>query len=219
MSFRTIGFAAVLGVATLAATAASATVQTYTDYTSWAAAVTGTISTNTTVNPADVGTSVSSVTLNDGTVISFFDGVTHASTSLQIEQPGNGWGSWTGWNGSYTGAVYWWMNVSDLEFGSSTVSAFAFEIEPDLPTNDIFVTLTLSTGDPVQLDFASVSDVKFFGWVGDGVTSVSFQSNDDFGVGNFLSVRDVAAPEPATLSLIGAGVLGMGALRRRKAKA
>src|SRR5262249_47306194 len=162
--------------------------------------------------------SISVITLNDGTQIDL------TPAMVNVRQPGNptsgkSWSPWSGWSGNYTGNVYWSQGALTLDFGLSQVLGLGFEIQPDLTTQGtITVTVRLDTGEMLQQDFASLSDVKFFGWAGDGVSSVSIVSNDDFGIGDFVSAkpRTTDAPEPMTLSLIGAGVLGMGALRRRK---
>lgn len=217
MSFKAIGFAAVLGAATFAATAASATVTGYSDGATWAAAFGGPYSTNFTVPSGLLNQTISSITLSDGTTIDLQNGAT-----VNVSQPGNNWGTWSGWTGNYTGAVYWSASALTLDFSLTPVVAFGFEIQPNFVfTGSINISMTLDDGTQVDQSFSSISDTKFYGWIGTGVQSVTISGEDDFGIGNFVSAKErtTDAPEPATLSLIGAGVLGMGALRRRKAKA
>jgi len=214
MVFRAFGLAAAFGAALFTVTAVSAApITTFTDKSAWTTAVTGMTVINTISNPNADGTTVTSITLDDGTVLSLGSGVAVAHPP----GGGTGWGAW-GASG-YTGAVYWSKGATNLNFGITPVEAFGVELETE-NNKASTITLTLSDSSVITHTFDNNSTVNFFGWVGAGVTSAVIDGNDDFAFGNFVTASTPdGAPEPATLSLIGAGLAGLGALRRRKAKA
>lgn len=207
MTFRSLGFVAVLGAAVFAANVANASVATYTDEATWAAAAGGAV-TNTTTDPRSSGTSINTITLDDGTVISL-------TQSLEVHRIGDGWATWSG---VYAGTVYTDYFSTEIDAAITPVLAMGFEIEPD-PFDLYDITLELSDGTTLTQSVQGDSGAAFFGWVGAGITSIKISSAADFAFGNFFTSGATPAPEPMTLSLVGAGLAGIGALRRRKAKA
>ncbi len=207
MSIRSLGFSAVLGAALFASAAADASVATYTDKSQWTADVSGPI-TNTTTDP-NVGSTTSSITLDDGTVIGL-------DRSLSVVTIGSGWATWSG---GYTGVVYTDYNSTSIGATVTPVTALGFEIEPD-PFDLIEISLTLVDGSVITQNVQGDSGAAFYGWIGTGITSFTISSREDFAFGNFYTAGAAApTPEPLTLSLMGAGLAGIGALRRRKARA
>lgn len=203
MSLRAIGAAVAFSMAVLAAPAANA-VAMYDNLTDWATAL-GSSYVNTTTDPNSTFTDVNTITLDDGTVLTL-------GSSANVRQIGVGWGTWSG---GYTGIVYYTNGATSFSFSLTPVGALGFEIEPN-PFAVYDITLTLEDASVLTQSVDGNAGAKFFGWVGAGITSVTISSDVDFAFGNFFSPGSV--PEPATLALIGAGLAGMGVLRRRKAK-
>lgn len=179
----------------------------YSDKAAWLAAAGGSaIETNS--DPRPLFSNVNSITLLDGTTL----GLSSNATLVQI---GNGWATWCC---GYTGNVYNGNGVSSIASAISSVSAFGFYMEPNIFST---FTMTLTTSDNSVLSYpvSGVGGAGFFGWVGSGVTSFQMSADPNafgFAFGDFFDVQSRAVPEPATLSLIGAGVAAAGALRRRK---
>ena len=67
-----------------------------------------------------------------------------------------------------------------------------------------------------NLGGVSVTDIRFTE-VGAGSFSAGLWSNPEFGTSQLRLTADfTAVPEPATLTLFGAGILGLAALKRRR---
>jgi|GEM_PF-1981664 len=187
---------------------ALAGVVTYDDQASWATAAGGTI-TNTTEDARVNNLPVFDITLDDGVqlTLSPYASIAHAGSV------GTGWETWAH---SYTGAVY--ASTNDLTAELTPVKAFGFEIEPANMDGSYTITLTLDDNTVLSQSVAGDSGAKFFGWVGQGIKSFTISAPDiarGFAFGNFFSVADTAVPEPASLSLLGAGLFAMGTLRRK----
>lgn len=213
MFARSLGFAFAIGAAMLTTGAADAAVL-YTSEAAWAAAVGGQI-TNTTTDPTltaaeadpSVDREISIITLDDGTVLT-------PQTTFEVGRANSA--DWHTWSNGYNGAIY----SSDFALTGtvdvSPVAGLGFEIEPGLEGSSFDVTLTLNDGAVLTQNVSGSAGALFFGWVGD-VTSFTIsvpRGSLGFAFGNIFSA--VVTPEPASLALLGAGLAGMGAMRRRK---
>lgn len=207
MFLRSASLAVVFGAAMLATATANATVLTYTDQATWAAAAGGPV-TNTTTDSNGDSAILSSIQLDDGTTLD-----TNGDLVVVRIVPT----SWATWSGGYTGFVYDVNFSNSITINLSGVSAFGFEIEP-APLSLHTITLTLSDGQTIVQSVDGDGGAKFFGWTGETIDSFTISSDTDVAFGNIYSVRAAnAAPEPFTLALLGAGLAGMGAIRRSKA--
>jgi hypothetical protein len=210
MVVKSIGLAALFGAAMLAAGAANATAVTYSDKTAWTTAAGGPI-TSTTTDGRTVDTFQSTITLGDGTLL---DAGSDLFTIRKVPE------SWATWSGDYKGIVYDANVGSSLTFTLSGLSAFGLEMEPNSTSGALFdITLELDDGSTLTQGVSGDGGALFFGWVGEGITSFTISSSDEFAFGNIVSARAQSTPEPLTLALFGAGLAGIGAIRRRKALA
>lgn len=207
MFLKSACIAVVFGVAVSVAGAANATVVTYTDKALWTADA-GAPVLNTTEDARPTFPYVTTIALIDGTPLSLSDPVIVVSHVGGVD--------WQTWSGSYTGAVYDVHFSTDITISLSGLSAFGLEIEPaDLHPHSISVDL--GGGNVITQSVDGDGGALFFGWVGEGIQSFTITSGVNFAFGNIYSVN--AAPEPLTLALFGAGLAGIGAIRRRKAAA
>jgi hypothetical protein len=205
MILKSTSVAAIFGAAMLAASAASATT-IYDNKADWTAAAGGPIF-NTTSDANAEGTPITDILLADGSTITTSDLVYVNTIGI----------SWATWSGGYTGTVYQPVFGNEISISLPGFSAFGLEVEPDVQSA-FDVTLTLSDGSTITDSVDGNGGAQFFGWVADNIDMVTISTTDSgFAFGNIYSVRAVGTPEPFTLALFGAGLAGLGALRRRKA--
>jgi len=126
--------------------------------------------------------------------------------------------SWTSWSGGYTDQVLYsngWASLT-IDF-ASPVTGFGFFTEPRVFAV-YTINMLLSDGSSVSGDYDGASGAGFLGFLGEGVTSATISSADDFAIGDFYTtVAAGAVPEPAAWAMMIAGFGLVGAsLRRRK---
>lgn len=214
--------AAIAAGATILAGAGSAfavPVTMYGSESAWDTAVTYHVGTTVT-GDAD-GSQPAAVTLAAGTTLSNF------SSPITTHIVGTSWSTWPGQPGSNGTTVYndgasLSMKVTDgsiFAFGKfHPVNALGFYVEPD-PFAVYNITLTLSDGSSLTQSVNGNAGAQFFGYIGDGVTSLNISSATDFGFGQFS--EGAMVPEPATWALMigGFGLAGIALRRRRMAVA
>lgn len=194
--------------ATSALTAVSAqAATTFTDLGAWQAAA-GSFNRDTTYG-TDF-TDISSLTLDDGTQLGF-------AAPANIRTIGSGWATWSG---GYTGQVLFNTGGTTMTIAlNSMLGGFGLFVEPD-PFGLRNFTMILSDGSTAFASYDGNAGAGFFGFVGNGITSVQLVSTDDFAVGDIYTTSALAGvPEPATwgMMILGFGAIG-GAMRRRKAQ-
>lgn len=169
-------------------------------------------------------------TSNGGAPYNTYTSYTLSNATVTFDQPMtllaplSGWGPWI--NG-YTGDILDSTgNAVTLTF-SQPLSYFGVEVSPDVAlslvgatTENWTVTLTNQDGSSTTSTLtgsysADLNPVQFIGFAGGPVTSMTISADNttDLALGNFTSV-----PEPASLLLLGAGSLGLAAVRRRYAR-
>ena len=119
-------------------------------------------------------------------------------------------------------------DTSDLTGSLSGATALSFQLgtyygadSVDISVNGVFVTtVTESAGHPSSLfigftDTVPITDVTFHNQSNDGTI---FSEIDvlNFAVGRSTVVDSLSVPEPGSLAIISAGLLGLAGLRRRR---
>ena len=128
--------------------------------------------------------------------------------------------SWATWSGGNTPAVLYTDGASSVTgtFGAGGVRSFGLEMEPN--TFSAFdMTLLLSDGTFLTQSIEGASGAGFFGFTSDiDIVSMTLSTTDsDFAFGRLVIGEIVPViPEPATMSLLGFGLLGVFRLRKRK---
>ena len=148
------------------------------------------------------------------------------STSLTaVQVPGGGWATWSGGKTPRVliGEGYTLTTVTGTF--SDSVTAFGLEMEPD--TFSVFpMTLQLSDGSLLTQEVQGDSGALFFGWTAGSISSMTLfispnqaGGTTDFAFGEMVKSESTSTvPEPATMLLLGSGLIGMAAFARRKFK-
>lgn len=194
--------------ALVAGTMFSGTAQAAATYTSLAAWQTdaGTY-TNDVTYGAELST-ISALTLDDGTDLSF-------SSSVQVRNVGS---SWATWSGTYSDDILYTQGATSLTINFDTaVGGFGFFSEPN-PFSVHNFTLLLSDGSSVGGAFSGSAGAGFLGFIGNGIVSATISSDVDFAIGDFY-VTSGAVPEPATWAMMIGGFALVGASMRRRSTA
>lgn len=209
-TFTTIINKALLLTTFCAASSSSFAVAIFTDRLAWEAAVSGTITTDTFSNDIN---NASSITLDTGITSSY------ASTGPANQVT----------NGVFQGFVNQTGQIDlewDWDFSSiGNITAFGAD----------FARLNVPNGLKVTGDFDGLGDQTisivnaigggsgFFGLVGNvSFNTIIWSSNDGSGTssGEFFEIDNFSftahAPEPSAFFLLGAGIAGLGFLRRKK---
>ncbi len=204
MFLKSVSFAAAFGAAMLGAGAANATT-IYEDKGAWETAAGGIVVNTTSDATLPLGSYITDISLADGSTITTTD-------IVAVEKIASGWATWSG---GYLGNVYEPIG-NEISINLSGFSAFGLEIEPNKPSN-FNITVSLSDGSSITDLVNGSGGAQFFGWVAANIDKVTISTTDtQFAFGNIYSVRTVQTPEPLTLALVGAGLAGIGAMRRRK---
>lgn len=134
--------------------------------------------------------------------------------------------SWNPWRaGSYEPVLWTGMGVNSLTlFFDNSPTAFGMWAMPNLLSYPIDVTLGLEDGSELSQLIDGYNGPSFFGFYnGIGVDWMTVSVDEaewGLGFGEMAMVAEGknAIPEPATMTLLGLGLLGMGVSLRRRMK-
>lgn len=201
--------ALILTAASIMAPTSASALYIYTDRAAWETAVGGSYGTvNLPGNAGDNLSAWTSIALPDGT------GSLQIGNTMQRQD-----------DGSIEYLFYNAPNVNgdttaNFTFLGGNVSAFGFDAEPinyEPLKYDVFnIYLYTASGDKYQ---RAISGPVFFGWAGEPVfqfSVISFSGSGGHLMGNFVEGLPAPVPEPSTFILLGAGLAGLVAWRRKR---
>lgn len=191
------------------------------DRTAWATAVGGIFQT------VDVAGQVADeAILTGGTALNLpFAETVKFGSDLQALQVPSSWGTWSG---GKTPRILYTQGLSSVTGSfNGSVTAFGFEMEPN--SFGFFpMTLSLSDGSSLSQDVNGDAGALFFGWTDGSISSMALSispnqegATSDFAFGEMVKSESTptvpeTVPEPATMLLLGSGLLGMGVYARRR---
>jgi hypothetical protein len=192
--------------------AASSAISLFTDRASWEASV-------VTFNDVDIAGQVAEfATLPAGANLNLPSGGTVSfNTDLEGFRVPTSWATWSG--GNQPAVLYTLGSSSVTGTFSASETAFGLEMEPN-PFASFQMTLTLDDGSVITQTVSGSAGADFFGWDGGSVAAMNMSCvGCDFAFGRMVEGEAAPIPEPASLLLLGSGLAGLAAYRRRKQRA
>lgn len=120
--------------------------------------------------------------------------------------------------GNYYANGTFYHSISSWQSETIPISAFGFEMQPAQSVNPVGVEIKLYTLDGGVLTQSYITlpyEDKFFGWVGYDVIGFSTWSVIPYYLYNFVEGVPASVPEPATMFLLGFGIIGFAGFRRK----